>query len=182
MDINIHGDPGTGNHYTEVKIDQQVHIGNVGVLNKATTINNTYADGKLVRTELDSPTNETESVRKEILDYVSKTLGLVEEKWKPIYMDLWNNILDLKEVSAEVYDRGRQQNTTFNRKLVANIIYYLGNFRNNGSGMYGSYNATTVVNQLEGITNCSARLELGMRPAKAIRDAIDPLLKTYGIE
>ncbi len=180
MDINIHGDPGTGNHYTEVK--QEIHIGNVGTYNKATTINNTYADGKLVRMELDNAVTDTESVRKEIVDYVSKTLGLVEEKWKPIYMDLWNDILDLKEVSAEVYDRGRQQNTTFNRKLVANIIYYLGNFRNNGSGMYGSYNATTLVNQLEGITNCSARFELGMRPAKAIRDAIDPLLKTYGIE
>jgi hypothetical protein len=152
------------------------------VLNKATTINNTYADGKLVRTELDSPTNETESVRKEILDYVSKTLGLVEEKWKPIYMDLWNDILDLKEVSAEVYDRGRQQNTTFNRKLVANIIYYLGNFRNNGSGMYGSYNASTVVSLLEGATNCNVRVELGLQPSRAIRNAIDPLLKTYGIE
>jgi len=182
MDINIHGDPGTGNHYTEVKIDQQVHIGNVGVLNKATTINNTYADGKLVRTELDNAVTDTESVRKEILDYVSKTLGLVEEKWKPIYMDLWNNILDLKEVSAEVYDRGRQQNTTFNRKLVANIIYYLGNFRNNGSGMYGSYSATTIVCQLESSTTCSTRAELGLQPVKAIRDAIDPLLKTYGIE
>lgn len=179
MDENRYGNPGTGNHYTEIK--QEIHIGSVGVYNNATTIHNTYADGKLVRLEKDNPIADMESVRKEILDYVGKTLCLVEEKWKPIYMDLWNDILDLKEVSADIYDRGRQQNTTFNRKLVANIIYYLGNFRNNGSGMFGSYNATTVVSQLEGTKKCSARMELGIWPSREIRDAIDPLLKTYDI-
>ena len=138
-------------------------------------------DGKQVRMEQDNPIANMEQVREEIIDYVSKTLDLVEEKWKPVYMELWNDILDLKELTPEVYDRGRQQNTTFNRKLVVNIIYYLGNFRKNGSGIYGSYNATAVVNRLEGMTNCSARFELGLQPPKAIRDAIDLLLQSYDI-
>lgn len=179
MDENRHRDPGTGNHYTKIK--QEIHIGSVGVYNNATTIHNTYADGKLVRMEKDNPLVDMESVRKEILDYVGKTLSLVEEKWKSIYMDLWDDILDLKEVSTDAYDRGRQQNTTFNRKLVANIIYYLGNFRNNGSGMFGAYNASTVVSQLEGVTNCNVRVELGLPPTREIRDAIDLLLKSYDI-
>ena len=179
MDENRHGDPGQGNHYTEIK--QEIHIGSVGVYNNATTIHNTYMDGKPVQMEQDAPITDMELVRTEIMDYVGKTLALVEEKWKPVYMDLWDDILDLKEVSADVYDRGRQQNTIFNRKLVVNIIYYLGNFRNNGSGMYGSYNATTVVSRLEGNTNCSARIELGMQPSKTIREAIDRLLESYGI-
>jgi len=179
MDLNRQNDPGTGNHYTEIK--QEIHIGSVGVYNNATTIHNTYTDGKLRRMELDNGASELESVRKEILDYVGKTLCLVEEKWKPIYMDLWDDILDIEEVSAEICDRGRQQNTAFNRKLVVNIIYYLGNFRNNGSGMYGSYNATTVVSQLEGTTNCNVRVELGMQPSREIRAAIDLLLKSYDI-
>lgn len=179
MDENRNGGTDQGSHVTN--ITQEIHIGSVGVYNNATTIHNTYMDGKLVRIEEDNPIANAEQLREEIKDYVGKTLGLVEEKWKPIYMDLWNDILNIKEVSAEVYDRGRQQNTTFNRKLVANIIYYLGNFRNNGSGMYGSYNASTVVSQLESNTNCSARIELGLLPPKTIRDAIDLLLEKYNI-
>lgn len=179
MDENRNGGTDQGSHVTN--ITQEIHIGTVGVYNNATTIHNTYMDGKLVRMEQDAPVTDTECIRKEIIDYVGKSLGLVEEKWKPVYMELWDDILDLKEVSADVYDRGRQQNTTFNRKLVLNIIYYLGNFRKNGSGMYGSYNASTVVSQLESNTNCSSRIELGLQPSKAIRDAIDRLLQTYDI-
>lgn len=179
MEVKTDGNPGTGNHYTEIK--QEIHIGSVGVYNNATTINNTYQDGRLVETKKDEAVGESEAVRKEIMVYVGKTLCLVEEKWKPIYKDLWNDILNLNEVKAEVYDPGRQQGTTFNRKLVANIIHYLGNFRGNKSGMFGAYSATPVVNELEGTTACSTRTELGSNPEKEIRDAISPLLKKYNI-
>lgn len=179
MDVKIDGNPGTGNHFTEIK--QDIHIGSVGVYNNATTINNTYQDGRLVETKKEEPVGESEAVRKEILTYVGKTLCLVEEKWKPIYNDLWNDILNLSEVKAEVYDPGRQQGTTFNRNLVANIIHFLGNFRGNKSGMFGAYSATPVVNELEGTTACSTRTELGSNPSKEIRDAISPLLKKYNI-
>ena len=76
MDLNRLGDPGTGNHYTEIK--QEIHIGSVGVYNNATTIHNTYADGKLVRTEMDNPLTDMESVRKEILDYVISLLDVAD--------------------------------------------------------------------------------------------------------
>ena len=179
MEVKTDGNPGAGNHYTEIK--QEIHIGSVGVYNNATTINNTYQDGRLVEMQKGTPSTEPEAVRKEILGYVGKTLCLVEDKWKPIYMDLWNDILNLNEVKAEVYAPGRQQGTTFNRKLVANIIHYLGNFRGNKSGMFGAYSATPVVNELEGTTACSTRTELGSNPTKVIRDAIGPLLKKYNI-
>lgn len=179
MDVKIDGNPGQGNHFTEIK--QDIHIGSVGVYNNATTINNTYMDGKLVATQKESAATETEAVRKEIMAYVGKTLHLVEEKWKPVYLDLWEEILNIKEVAAEVYDRGRQHDTTFNRNLVANIIHFLGNFRGNKTGMFGAYSATPVVNELEGTTACSTRTELGSNPSKEIRDAITPLLKKYNI-
>ena len=181
MDLNINGNPGQGNHFTEIK--QDINIGYVEHYNNATTIHNTYQDGKLVETKKKepAPATDTEIINKEILGYVGKTLCLVEEQWKPIYMDLWNDILKLRDVTAEIYDRGRQHNTTFNRNFVANIIYYLGNFRKNGAGLYGSYNATKVVTELEGKTGCSTRTELGQQPSHDIRLALDALLKKYDI-
>lgn len=176
MEIKIHGDPGTGNTF------QEINIGTVQNYNPnaTTVINNNYTTSPKTKEETIEPVDRL-SIREEIITYVGRTLKLVEEKWKPAYMDLWNDILDLKEVSLEVYDRGRQQGTTFNRKFVANIIYYLGNFRGNGSGMYGSYSATPVVYELEGTTACSTRTELGSHPAKEIREAIRPLLRKYNI-
>lgn len=179
MDDKKLNNPGSGNHFTE--IHQSISIGSVGVYNNATTIYNTYQDGKLKETKSDTPVVETAAVRKEIVLYVGKTLCLVEERWKPVYMDLWNDILDLREVAALIYDPGRQQKTVFNRKLVANIIHYLGDFTGVGAGIYGDYSATTIVMQLEGTKDCSTRTELGLSPSKEICDAIKPLLKKHGI-
>ncbi len=179
MDNKKDGNPGTGNHFTQ--INQTINIQNVGNYYNADVIHNEYYNGELKTTKQGNPVSETEAIREEIIAYVNKTLSLVDDKWKPIYLDLWKDILSLKEVSAEIYDRGRQQNTTFNRKLVANIICYLGNFRGNGTGMYGVYSATPIVMKLEKTTACSTRQELGTTPSKEICDAIDILLKKQDI-
>ena len=176
MEIKIEGNPGTGNTFQEVKIGTVQNYNP----NATTVINNNY--GSYPKSK-ENPLGEIDhsAIRQEILNYVGKTLHLVEEKWKPVYLDLWEEILNIKEVAAEVYDRGRQHDTTFNRNLVANIIHFLGNFRGNKTGMFGAYSATPVVNELEGTTACSTRTELGSNPSKEIRDAITPLLKKYNI-
>lgn len=176
MEIKIEGNPGTGNTFQEVKIGTVQNYNP----NATTVINNNY--GSYPKSK-ENPLGETDhsAIRQEIINYVSKTLKLVEKKWQDGYMDLWNDILDLDVVAAEVYDRGRQHDTTFNRNFVANIIHFLGNFRGNKTGMFGAYSATPIVNELEGRTACSTRTELGSNPSKEIRDAITPLLKKYNI-
>ena len=176
MEIKIQGDPGTGNTF------QEIHIGNVQnyVPNATTVINHNYGSSPKAK-DKDPDGIDHPSIRQEIVNYVGKTLKLVERKWQDRYLDLWNDILDLEVVADEVYDRGRQKGTLFNRKLVANIIHYLGNFRGNGSGMYGSYSASPVANVLENTTYCSTRTELGSQPSRAIRDAIAPLLQKHNI-
>ena len=176
MEIKIEGNPGTGNTFQEVKIGTVQNYNP----NATTVINNNY--GSYPKSK-ENPLGEIDhsAIRQEIINYVGKTLHLVEEKWKPVYLDLWEEILNIKEVAAEVYDRGRQHDTTFNRNLVANIIHFLGNSRGNKTGMFGAYSATPVVNELEGTTACSTRTELGSNPSKEIRDAITPLLKKYNI-
>jgi len=176
MEIKIEGNPGSGNTFQEVKIGTVQNYNP----NATTVINNNYG---CCHKQKEEPMGgvDRKAIRQEIIDYVGKTLKLVEKEWKNGYMELWKEILDLDEVAAVVYDRGRQKGTVFNRKLVANIIYCLGNFRGNKSGMFGAYSATPVVKELEGTTACSTRTELGSNPSKEIRDAISPLLKKYNI-
>lgn len=41
-----------------------------------------------------------------IIQYVEQTLGYVSGDWKNKFKVLWEDILRLKEVDAEVYNRG----------------------------------------------------------------------------
>lgn len=172
MEIKIDGNPGTGNTFQEIKIGTVQNYNP----NATTVINYNYGTNDKTKTE---PVGNVDNsaIRQVILNYVSKTLKLVEKKWQAGYLDLWNEILDLEEVKAEIYDTGRQQGTVFNRKLVANIIFCLGNFRSKGAGMFGAYSATPIVKELEGTRMCSTRTELGSQPEPEIRDAIRQLLK-----
>lgn len=172
MELKIEGNPGTGNTF------QEIRIGTVQNFNPNATsvVNNNFGDYHKVK-EDPFGTAAIASIRKEILDYVGRTRNLVEDRWRDGYMDLWEDILDLDVVAAEVYDRGRQKGTVFNRKLVANIICCLGNFRSKDVGLFGAYSPTPIVKELEGNIACSTRTELGSQPEPKIRNAIRQLLK-----
>lgn len=58
----------------------------------------------------------------DILQYVSNLKEYVATNWEGKYENLWRKILDDFSVATEIYNPGRQQDTTFNRNLVANII------------------------------------------------------------
>ena len=53
-------------------------------------------------------------------------MPVVREEYQSVYVDMWQGILDLKEVKLQVYNKGKQQGTTFNRDFVAQIIHQLG--------------------------------------------------------
>ena len=62
-----------------------------------------------------------------IMEYVNRLKPLVKEDFKKEYDEFWMQILDIEEVKQQVYNKGKQQNTTFNRNLVARIIHQIGN-------------------------------------------------------
>ncbi len=61
-----------------------------------------------------------------IMEYVNRLKPLVKEDFKKEYDEFWMQILDIEEVKQQVYNKGKQQNTTFNRNLVARIIHQIG--------------------------------------------------------
>ena len=107
---------------------------------------------------------DTPLLKKSILEYVSNLITELSDGWTQKYLKVWGDILNLDIVAAKVYDPGKQQGTVFNRNLVANIIYYLGQ-----KGAFKSpYNASQMARLLEGDPDCSVRAALGKHPDKKI--------------
>lgn len=169
MKIEIEGNPGTGNTFSETHIE---HVENYNP-NAQTVINNYY--GTRARKENDRPKAGKETdydlIRQEILDYVSRLKRYLDNDWKQGYDKLWNDILDVPEVAEKIYDPGKQQGTNFNRNLVANIICCLSTH-----GAFKDYNAAQFTEALEGDKDHSVRHALGFGPGKAISDKIQELL------
>lgn len=158
MDINIKGNPGTGNTF------QEVHIGTVQNYNPnaTTVINYNYGDKPKA---MSSPDNnmtdeEREHLKSEIMTYVSRIKQYVANEWKNRYETTWRSVLDIPEVKSIVFSPGKQKDTLFNRNLVANIIYIMCNV-----GFYTDTNATALTIALEGDKEHSVRGQLAKEPA-----------------
>ncbi len=179
MEVKIEGNPGTGNTY------QETHIGTVQNYNpNATTVNNTYhinnvyGDGRKSKDMFKEQMPETDKVQRieEIMQYVSKLKHLVVHEYKAVYEKLWRAILGITEVSVVVCEPGRQQKTTFNRKLVANILHIM--IENN---VFKDKNITTIATILESDKEHPVRGYLGTNPedkviALKVKDAITKAL------
>lgn len=157
MDINIKGNPGTGNSFTDIHID---YVGNFNP-NATTVINYNYGDKcKLAPSPAPSPTDaEIEQRKAEILDYVNRLKGQVAREWKNRYDTLWRQVLSLPEVSETILKPGRQKDTTFNRNLVANIIYIMCN-----RGVIAETNASKLTELLEHDKDHAVRAKLREYP------------------
>lgn len=179
MEIKIEGNPGTGNTFIENKYE---HVeNNFPAVKEVTIIQGT--DGqchKQLTTAVERPSTEDGykvGKRADILKYVEKTLPFVLYQWKDKYMPLWNDILNLPEVDRIIYQRGRQQKTSFNRKEVLHIICFLGKHVIDGYGIFETYNATHIAAAFCDGAEKTTRPELGFTPPVTIKKAIDKLLE-----
>ena len=157
MDIKIEGNPGTGNTFQEIKIG---YVENYNP-NATTVINNHYGDRKKTAPAADESQKQLDILQRqtEILDYVGNIKQYVAKDWKNRFETLWHNILSLPEVSALIYDPGKQKDTTFNRNLVANILYIMCN-----QGIISETNATTLTVALEHYKDHPVRAQLRKDP------------------
>lgn len=109
-----------------------------------------------------------------IMEYVKRLMPVVKEEYQSVYCEMWLGILDVKEVKSLVYNKGKQQGTTFNRDFVAQIIHQLG------SRIYmPEANAVVMAEHLEPEKgkNHPVRQKLGESPDKSIKKAIEAFLK-----
>ena len=64
----------------------------------------------------------------DIKEYIGRVKPLLSAGWTgQRYDDLWAAVLSLPAVSAIAKNKSKQQNTTFNRNLIANILHTMVN-------------------------------------------------------
>ena len=114
--------------------------------------------------------------KESILEYVMRLHpAQVRVEWHDKYLPLWERILELPSVASKVYDKGKQQGTTFNRSLVGNILHLLAERR-----VLLSNNAARLAELLEGSVNASVRSSLGEMPGKEICREVEEVLNAIG--
>ena len=161
MELKIEGNPGTGDTVQEIKIG---YVENY-VPNATTVINNHYGDSKKVQPRVEpQPSDVALSMRRsEILEYVGRIKPFVADAWKERYNATWQSLLDLPAVAAVIYETGKQKDTSFNRNLVANLIYIMCD-----QGIITESNAAKLAEILEGDKDHSVRAQLRKEPTDAI--------------
>ena len=176
MDIKIEGDPGTHNVFQEVKIGSVQHYNYNPNLTTVINYNGKtpyVSSSKATEQMLGQNVINKEATCKEVLNYVSCSRPFVRDGWKDRYMQLWEDILSLKEVDDRLYDMGKQQGTNFNRKLVAAILHFLDSQK-----VYRDpFNAKAMAVALEGDWEHSVRRELAGELPDDIKAAIKQLIK-----
>ena len=151
-------------------------IVNNGQMNVGGGTIHVHVQGKQQVTE-EQPENATcnpQPDKKSILDYVMKLHPVyVRKEWQDKYEELWKQIMELPAVAEKIYDKGRQQGTTFNRNLVAGILHLMAERK----VFVPTAHATKLAEVLEGDANASVRAKLGEMPPKEVKDAVEEWLK-----
>ena len=150
-------------------------IVNNGQMNVGGGTIHVHVQGKqqVVEEQAENATCNPQPDKKSIIDYVMKLHPVyVSKEWQDKYEWLWKQILELTAVAEKIYDKGRQQNTTFNRNLVGNILHLLADKK-----VLTTNNATKLAIGLEKDENASVRAKLGEMPPKEVKDAVEEWLE-----
>ena len=163
---------------SEMKIENhfaQGAIVNNGQMNVGGGTIHVHVQGKqqVVEEVDENATRNPQLCKENILEYVMRLHPVyVRQEWQDKYKGLWKAILELPVVAEKIYDKGRQQNTTFNRNLVGNILHLLADKK-----VLTTNNATKLAIGLENDENASVRAKLGEMPPKEVKDAVEEWLK-----
>ena len=109
-----------------------------------------------------------------IMEYVGRLRPLVKEQYQERYDQIWEGILEISQVKAMIYNKGRQQDTTFNRNLLAQLIHQVDVI------YLPTANTVQMATYLEpekGVDH-PVRQKLGEAPDKDIKNAIAEYMKT----
>lgn len=109
------------------------------------------------------------------MEYVGRLKPVVKEQYLDHYDQIWEGILEINQVKAVIYNKGKQQDTTFNRNLLAKIIHQVSWWLYESSA-----NTVIMAEYLEpgkGIDH-PVRQKLGESPNKDLKKALEQFVST----
>ena len=151
-----------------VKMDRtQVVI----VLESGTTVCYTNNEPKANET-----THKHQHANDVIMEYVGRLMPVVREEFADKYDTMWQEILANDMVKQVIYNKGKQQDTTFNRNLVAQIIHQIS-----PQVYLSKVNSVVLAEYLEPEkgANHPVRQKLGEVPENVIKKEIEKCLEKY---
>ncbi len=110
-----------------------------------------------------------------IMEYVGRLRPLVKEQYQDMYDQIWEGILEISQVKAVIYNKGKQQDTTFNRNLLAQLIHQVEVIYQPSAN---NAQMTTYLEPEKGVDH-PIRQKLGEVPAKDIKNAVDSYMKNH---
>ena len=110
----------------------------------------------------------------DIREYTGRVTSMLAANWTPErYAALWDDILTIPAVKASAKKIGKQQNTTFNRNLIANILHTMMD----NHVFSPTANNQTMCEALEGTKDHSVRSALGTAlKDKVLKTEIEKLI------
>ena len=161
----------------ELKLEMMDRLGKSGlsigqfiVENSGTITYNDYRGHE----EEKKPVTTDAAGKDSIMEYLWRLKPVVREQYLSVYGEIWDGILELNEVKVLIYNKGKQQDTTFNRNLLAQLIHQVGD------RLYlPTANTVQMAECLEpgkGQEH-SVRQKLGESPEKPIKTAVEAYLK-----
>ncbi len=142
----------------------------VGIAESGSTVSYEAPNKKM---KDDGDDNLQKKGKKAIMEYVGRLRPLVKEQYQEKYDQIWEGILEISQVKAVIYDKGKQQDTTFNRNLLAQLIHQVDVI------YLPTANTVQMATYLEpekGIDH-PVRQKLGEAPDKDIKNAIAEYMK-----
>ena len=109
-----------------------------------------------------------------IMEYVGRLRPLVKEQYLAKYDQIWEGILEISQVKAVIYNKGKQQDTTFNRNLLAQLIHQVDIIY---LPTANTVQMSTYLEPEKGVDH-PVRQKLGEVPDKAIKKAVEEYMKT----
>ncbi len=134
----------------------------------------TYNDNRGAEKQEKKDGGSQSGSKEAIMEYVGRLKPVVREQYRNEYDTIWEGILELTQVRTLIYNKGKQQDTTFNRNLVAKIIHQVSDW------LYlPTANTVKMAEYLEpekGIEH-PVRQKLGESPEKDVKKAIEAYVK-----
>ena len=134
----------------------------------------TYNDNRGAEKQEKKDSGSQSGSKEAIMEYVGRLKPVVREQYRNEYDTIWEGILELTQVRTIIYNKGKQQDTTFNRNLVAQIIHQVSDW------LYlPTANTVKMAEYLEpekGIEH-PVRQKLGESPEKDVKKAIEAYVK-----
>ena len=134
----------------------------------------TYNDNRGAEKQEKKDSGSQSGSKEAIVEYVGRLKPVVREQYRNEYDTIWEGILELTQVRTLIYNKGKQQDTTFNRNLVAQIIHQMS-----GWLYLPTANTVKMAEYLEPEKGSEhpVRQKLGESPEKDVKKAIEAYVK-----